>query len=386
LPDLGDGLCNAVIISRANSPFITRWFAAYKHFDDGSWDYHSVKVPGMLAGKYTDEIRVLPMEAIFKPSFFDRIKEMFEGRVYDFSSNLMVHLWGSASKNELSQLSPKVIQDIDTSLNCAIRKFLPETHGNETMDRTCYFPKQTNLADKLGKLSQLKKVIHINKLFINVTNLFTKVGYWPMNRVPQEHNDVFERLEDVSGNNLHGFSKYGTYDKEKAQTRMALSKDDSFIKLPVLSEAKMNNLTISWIMTLPENGPAGMDTLIVESDKFTVSVVTIPDGVLGVNAGGFTQRTWMPTYPENIIMDDQEHLYTLLINTNSKSIVLYQDEKVIGISDDWKPDGDPKFNKLTHLWFKGHQSLRTSYRDIRIWNKEFDAEAMSKFVRITKKK
>lgn len=144
-------------MSRANSTFMTRWSAAYKHFDDGKWDYHSVKVPGMLAKTYPYEIRVLPLESIFKPAFQDRQKEMFDGRVYDFANNLMVHLWGSASRDDITLLTPEVIENIDTSLNCAIRKFLPDTYHNAGGVRTCLYPNTTSLKNSMGKsLNRLK--------------------------------------------------------------------------------------------------------------------------------------------------------------------------------------------------------------------------------------
>ncbi|KAJ2961713.1 hypothetical protein NQZ79_g3029 [Umbelopsis isabellina] len=353
--NLDEGLCNAVIISRANSSFITRWSAAYKHFDDEKWDYHSVIVPSMLAKEFSNEIRVLPLESIFKPAWRDRQKEMYEGRVYDFASNLMVHLWGSASKGQISLLSPDVIQNIDTSLNCAIRKFLPDTYSSENRDRICHYPKQTSLNNRL-------------------------VGYWPLNGPSNAYNGVFERLEDLSGNTLHGFSQYGTYENETSPTKMVLSKDNSFIKLPLLTNAKMDNLTISWIMSFPENKLVDTDILIIESNAFTIRVTAEPDGLLIVNGDSFKTSTWMATIPDNIFKDGQEHLYTLSVNTESKRIVLYQDELLLGASNEWYPPGDLKSNELTHLSFRGKQNMPATYRDIRIWNKEFDADAISKFV------
>ncbi|KAG2175019.1 hypothetical protein INT43_006081 [Umbelopsis isabellina] len=355
--NLEDGLCSAVIMSRANSAFITRWSAAYNHFDDGKWDYHSVRVPGMLAKTFSYDIRVLPLESIFSPRFQDRQKEMYEGRVYDFANNLMVHLWGSASIEYLSLLSPEVIQNVDTSLNCAIRKFLPDTYRNVSEDRTCVYPKQTSLKDRL-------------------------VGYWPLNGPSNAYNGVYERLEDLSGNGLHGFSKDGTYDTENPTTKMKLSKDNSFIKLPMLSGAKMDNLTVSWIMSFDENKSVSTDILVIESNTFTIRVAAAPNGLLIVNGDGFKSSSWMSAAPDNIFKDGQEHLYTLSINTDSKRIALYLDEIPLGSSNEWTPPGNLTTNKLTHLSFRGNQQMPITYRDVRIWNKEFEADAISKFVAV----
>lgn len=208
------------------------------------------------------------------------------------------------------------------------------------------------------------------------------MGYWPLNGPINAYNNVFERLEDFSGNGLHGFSKYGTYDTKNSTMKMQLSKDNSFIKLPTLSRAKMDNLTISWIMSFPENKMISADILLIESFAFKLHVAATPDGVLIVNGDGFNKGTWMST-PDNIFKDGQEHLYTLSLNTGSKRIALYQDEMQLGASNDWAPPGDLKVNELTHLSFRGNQNLPTTYRDVRIWDKEFLADEISKFVTVS---
>jgi len=40
-----EGLCNAVIVSEPNSPFIDRWIQRYVNFDDNEWAEHSVRLP-----------------------------------------------------------------------------------------------------------------------------------------------------------------------------------------------------------------------------------------------------------------------------------------------------------------------------------------------------
>jgi hypothetical protein len=42
------GLCNAVIISRPNSAFISKWRASYRTFDPKGWNQHSVQKPKQL--------------------------------------------------------------------------------------------------------------------------------------------------------------------------------------------------------------------------------------------------------------------------------------------------------------------------------------------------
>ena len=52
--------CNAVIISKRNAAFIRRWYDAYQSFNQSCWACHSVRLPGVLAIMYPDEVQVLP--------------------------------------------------------------------------------------------------------------------------------------------------------------------------------------------------------------------------------------------------------------------------------------------------------------------------------------
>ncbi|KAJ2961780.1 hypothetical protein NQZ79_g3030 [Umbelopsis isabellina] len=313
---LDNGLCNAVMISRANSSFITR----------------CVKVPGMIAKEYPTEIRALPQEAFFKPLYYaDGLKQLYEERTYDFSSNLMVHLWHFASEHV------------------------------EAGDRACYFPKQTKLHAGL-------------------------VGHWPIAKVSNETDDVYERLEDISDNKLHGFSKNGTFE-DKANlvfpSGMKLTKTDSFIILPMLSEAKMDNLTVSWNMTiLKDDKKSGTDVLTVVTEKFKLRAKIMPNNDLGVVTDGQNNGTWKSAGIETTGIDEQEHRYTLSINANSNRITLYKDNVKRGAIKDWKPPSNSTSNKLTKLFFGGDESLPASYRDIWIWNNELDAKEAFNYMNI----
>lgn len=63
------GLCNAVIISRANSEFITKWQKSYKTFNPKTWNEHSVRKPKRLQVEYPDLICPLSPTVFFWPTW-----------------------------------------------------------------------------------------------------------------------------------------------------------------------------------------------------------------------------------------------------------------------------------------------------------------------------
>lgn len=65
--EYGLGLCNAVILSSADSEFLRIWHEQYRDFDDAQWNYHSVRLPLKLAQQYPSLIRVLDEYAFFYP-------------------------------------------------------------------------------------------------------------------------------------------------------------------------------------------------------------------------------------------------------------------------------------------------------------------------------
>ena len=116
------GLCNAMIMARAGSSFLQRWYATYATFDQQDWNYHSVILPGKLAPHFADEITVLNHTAFFWPLWdTNGLRTMYLEKSYDFSGNLGTHIWESAaSRHLMADLTKEVIMNIDNSLYCQL--------------------------------------------------------------------------------------------------------------------------------------------------------------------------------------------------------------------------------------------------------------------------
>ncbi|MFA6980162.1 MAG: glycosyltransferase [Ignavibacteriaceae bacterium] len=69
------GLCNAVILCKANSEFISRWYDSYKFFEEDKWNYHSVKLPQVLARRHLDEIHIVDEYSFFYPTNDDIVSQ-----------------------------------------------------------------------------------------------------------------------------------------------------------------------------------------------------------------------------------------------------------------------------------------------------------------------
>lgn len=66
------GLCNGVIVSAPNAPFLQKWYSSYKTFNRRNWAAHSVEKPLQLALKYPTELLVLDPYALFYPGWNDQ--------------------------------------------------------------------------------------------------------------------------------------------------------------------------------------------------------------------------------------------------------------------------------------------------------------------------
>jgi hypothetical protein len=131
------GLCNAVMLSERNHPFLLEWRDRYRTFRslglDQFWDEHSVRVPLKLAGiqpdgtftKKRSDIDILPPSAFFEPSWWPyELKRLFE-RVEPFKDSFCHHLWESRSTDRyLDRLTWDIIRSIDTTYNLLARPLL----------------------------------------------------------------------------------------------------------------------------------------------------------------------------------------------------------------------------------------------------------------------
>ena len=126
------GLCNAVILSEANNPFLREWMENYRTFDGAQWDEHAVRLPYRLARIGPEgrsgrpDLHVEPLESFFRPAYMqDDLKQLFE-RVVSFPRAYCFHLWSGFSRvRYLDSLTERLIREVDTTYNITARPFLP---------------------------------------------------------------------------------------------------------------------------------------------------------------------------------------------------------------------------------------------------------------------
>jgi hypothetical protein len=133
------GLCNAVILAEAQSPFLKRWQSEYRSFrskgHDEFWDEHAVRVPYRLAKQFPHEITILSesafFEATFEPTDLSRIYSSREP--IDLSRAYATHLWETlAWERHLEHLTPRRVRKVDTNFHCWVRPIiedLPDAYG-----------------------------------------------------------------------------------------------------------------------------------------------------------------------------------------------------------------------------------------------------------------
>lgn len=122
------GLCNAVILSTSDSPFLKRWYESYSTFKskgkDDFWIEHSVVIPGKLAKSYSNEIKILGEEAFFYPSWDETsLKNLFT-EVNEYPAAYLHHLWESVAWPYLENITISSILKEDTTYNKIAKGFL----------------------------------------------------------------------------------------------------------------------------------------------------------------------------------------------------------------------------------------------------------------------
>jgi hypothetical protein len=117
------GLCNAVMWGKPNAEFLNIWIAEYASFQskgrDDLWDFHSVKLPAILARQHYDKITILNHRAFFYPLWSDLERILLAERGERFLPYLQdayaFHLWNGATEGALRRLSLESIR-ISTSV------------------------------------------------------------------------------------------------------------------------------------------------------------------------------------------------------------------------------------------------------------------------------
>ena len=136
------GLCNAVVLAKPGSHFISRWLDEYEGFAAQDWNYHSVVLPRQLATSYPDELCTLSPTAFFwplwTPGHVDYMHrelsaeqaaeteaqiEKNGGGLYE--NQLAYHAWSHNSfEKYVEGLTPEIIRTRHTRFNILMRRFL----------------------------------------------------------------------------------------------------------------------------------------------------------------------------------------------------------------------------------------------------------------------
>lgn len=118
------GLCNAVILSEPEAPFLRRWYSEYRSFrskgNDIYWDEHSVQLPYKLSKEFPNELTVLEPSAFFWPTFSKADLELTFDSVApaDISRSYATHLWESiAWESYLEHLTPGRVRAVETNFH-----------------------------------------------------------------------------------------------------------------------------------------------------------------------------------------------------------------------------------------------------------------------------
>jgi mannosyltransferase OCH1-like enzyme len=114
-----DGLCNGIIISKPNAPFLRLWHLEYSNFVDNSWAYHSVELPAVLARTYPGLIHT-EERTLHRPNW-DESEWMYgKGKLYNWSNNYAVHLYYNSGQRWI-EYSPETIKKINTTMGQIFR-------------------------------------------------------------------------------------------------------------------------------------------------------------------------------------------------------------------------------------------------------------------------
>jgi hypothetical protein len=131
------GLCNAVILARPGSEFISLWRDSYKTFNPEKWNEHSVLMPKLLQVQHKDLVCPLSPPVFYWP-FWEawNVEYMHEpltddddidllhdemdawnGAMYEYQ--LAYHSWGGHAY--LRELTPDLVQEKDSRFNILLR-------------------------------------------------------------------------------------------------------------------------------------------------------------------------------------------------------------------------------------------------------------------------
>ena len=143
----GGLIVNAMVMAKAQSPFLQRWMKRYKTFDPREWDSTSGAVPKQMYYAGDPDLTLLQPVAWLYPE--DHLREhrtwdtkqpyltqMWIGKSWhDIDRSYGLHFWGFFAEGGTKrpfgvELSPDMVRNIDTPLFCRMRKLFDNTDGD----------------------------------------------------------------------------------------------------------------------------------------------------------------------------------------------------------------------------------------------------------------
>ncbi|MBK5275574.1 MAG: hypothetical protein JJE30_11050 [Desulfuromonadales bacterium] len=123
------GLCNAFMMARSGSEFGNRWLNDIFEAYNGSWNYHSVRLPKELALAHPDLIHIEPQESFYKHMWDEEgISQLYTNIDRNLCNNYCLHLWNHVAWDEhLANLTEEDIMTRDSTYNLIARSVLSLT-------------------------------------------------------------------------------------------------------------------------------------------------------------------------------------------------------------------------------------------------------------------
>ncbi len=131
-----DGLCNGVILSEPDAPFVREWRRGFDPATsrwegfrstgrDQYWPEMSVKYPAYLATLFPEQITIAPYDAFHWPTWrAQHLEWLFCGDGDEFPNAYCHHLWASHAWDDyLKDLTPEYIRDVDTNFTRMVRRY-----------------------------------------------------------------------------------------------------------------------------------------------------------------------------------------------------------------------------------------------------------------------
>lgn len=124
------GLCNAIMGSEPNAPFLRQWIESYRSFrskgHDDFWNEHSVILPQMLAKAHPEKITTLPSEAFFQPDYSNEGLQLMFSKRSHFPNAFAHHLWETLSWPILGKINEYNYDEINVTYTRLIKEILLE--------------------------------------------------------------------------------------------------------------------------------------------------------------------------------------------------------------------------------------------------------------------